>query len=123
MLPDKVIGCHRTGFKMKCYDGVTKHKCRLWCHVSGTDAMGRDIDVYGCGDELSLKLLHEVAKEVRQAAASTDKVATEVRNAGDASAAASVHLINGIKASFPVLHYLNNGGQLEDRSDDGQPPG
>lgn len=119
MLPDKAIGCHHTGFRMKCYDGVTKHKCRLWCHVSGTDAMGRDIDVYGCGDELSLKLMHETAKEVRQAAASVDKVATEVRRSSDEAAARDVHLINGIKASFPVLHYLDGRGQLEDRSDGG----
>jgi len=103
MFPDKAIKCHRTGFTKSCFDGVTKHKCVLWCHVEGTDAMGREIDVYGCSDQLAIKFLHEIAKEVRQGAASTDKVANEVRAAADGSAARDAHLINGIRASFPVL--------------------
>ena len=100
MLPDDKIMCHRTGFTVSCFDGVTKHKCRLWCHVSGTDATGKDIDVFGCGDEFNMKMLHEVAKEVRQAAASTDKVATEVRNAGDNAALRDVMLINGMRSAL-----------------------
>ena len=112
MLPDERIMCHRTGFQVSCFDGVTKHRCRLWCHVSGTDAMGKDIDVYGCADELSIKLLHEVAKEVRQAAASTDKVATEVKKASDNAAARDVMLINGVKASLPLIQI---GSDASDR--------
>lgn len=120
MLPDKTVGCHRTGFQVKCYTGVTKHKCQLWCHVSGTDAMGRDIDVYGCSDVLGIKFLHEVAKEARHTTASVDKVANEVKAAGEEAAARDTYLINGLRASFPVLHHLNNnGGLLEDRSDGG----
>lgn len=116
MLPDEKIMCHRTGFQVSCYDGVTKHKCRLWCHVSGTDATGKDIDVFGCGDELDIKLLHEISKEMRQAAASSDKVATEVKKASEEAAARDVHLINGLKASFPVLQIataLNEQRMLE----------
>lgn len=120
MLPDEKIMCHRTGFAVSCYDGVTKHKCRLWCHVSGTDAMGQTIDVFGCGDELDIKLLHEVAKEIRQAAASTDKVATEVLKLSEATAARDVHFINGIRASFPVLHLMRDQAppQVTDGRDD-----
>lgn len=111
MLPDEKIGCHRTGFAISCCDGVTKHKCQLWSHVSGTDAMGKDIDVFGCADQLSIKFLHEVAKEVRQSAASCDKVATEVRKASDAAAMRDVALINGVKASLPLLKF-NGPAQL-----------
>jgi hypothetical protein len=114
MLPDEKIMCHRTGFQMTCFEGVTKHKCRLWCHVSGTDAMGHDIDVHGCADEFSLKLMHEVAKEVRQAAASTDKVATEVRKAADAAVQRDVLLINGIKASLPLLKFNGDMKGIDD---------
>lgn len=100
MLPDEKIMCHRTGFTVSCYDGVTKHKCRLWCHVSGTDAKDQQIDAFGCGDELELKLIHEVAKEVRQSAASMDKVANEVKETRDAASVRDVLLINSIKANF-----------------------
>jgi hypothetical protein len=114
MLPDDKIMCHRTGFTVSCLDGVVKHKCRLWCHVTGTDAMDRDIDVFGCGDELSLKFLHEIAKEERQTAASVDKVATEVRQAADIAAAGNTYLVNGIKASFPVLRMLEKEREAPD---------
>jgi hypothetical protein len=122
MLPDKSIKCHRTGFTKSCFDGVTKCKCMLWVRVDGLDAMGREIDVHGCADILSIKFLHEIAKEVRQGAASTDKVATEVRKSSDEAAARDVHLINGLKASFPVLQLVASNGQgllLEDDSGDG----
>jgi hypothetical protein len=110
MLPDEKIMCHRTAFTMSCYDGVTKHKCRLWCHVSGTDAMNQPIDVFGCGDELGLKLLHEVAKEVRQSAASMDKVANETQMMRDGMTVRDVHLINGLRASLPVLQLVATHG-------------
>jgi cell division protein ZapA (FtsZ GTPase activity inhibitor) len=102
---------------MSCYDGVTKHKCRLWCHVSGTDAMGQDIDVFGCADELAIKLMHETAKEMRQASASVDKVANEVRKSSDEAAARDVHLINGLRATVPVLQLVS--GMRERLLEDG----
>ena len=111
MLPDEKIMCHRAGFQVSCFDGVTKHKCRLWCHVDGTDAKGRDVDVFGCADELVVKLIHESAKEMRQTAASMDKVATEVKKSSEEAAARDTYLINGIRASFPILQHL------EDKSD------
>lgn len=113
MLPDEKVMCHRTGFTMRCFDGVVTHKCRLWCHVSGTDAMGKDIDVHGCGDEFALKMLHEVAKEIRQTAASVDKVATEVKQASEGAAMRDVMLINGVKASLPLIKF-NGQNLLED---------
>jgi len=106
MLPNETVMCHRTAFAVSCFDGVTKHKCRLWCHVSGTDAMGRDIDVYGCGDELSIKLLHEVAKEVRQSSASMDKVANEVKETRDMASVRDVLLINAVKANGDDRRFM-----------------
>jgi hypothetical protein len=116
MLPDKKIGCHRTDFKVKCYDGVTKHKCQLWCHVSGEDANGQPVDVFGCADALEIKLTHEMCREVRHAAASTDKVATEVEKAREQASVEHVRLINGVKASLPLL-TIGDGHMLEDKSD------
>jgi len=118
MLPDKAVKCHRTAFTKSCYDGVVKCKCRLWCHVDGLDAMGRQVDVWGCSDELSIKFLHEIAKEIRHATASTDKVATEVRKANDASTGLQTYLVNGIKASFPLLRLASETPLLEHGSGD-----
>jgi hypothetical protein len=99
MIPNKAdkVMCHRAGFAVSCYDGVVKHRCRLWCHVKGTDAEGQTIDTYGCGDELDLKLLHEIAKEVRQSAASMDKVANEVKETRDMASVRDVLLINTLR--------------------------
>lgn len=125
MLPDKSIKCHRTGFTKTCYEGVVKHKCRLWCHLEGVDAMNKPVDVFGCGDELSLKLMHEVAKEMRQAAASTDKVATEVEKSRNQATAEHVQMIGGLKATLPVLHMIDKMSgqdllQLEEGGDERQ---
>jgi hypothetical protein len=103
MLPDKSIKCHRTAFTKSCFDGVVKCKCRLWMHVEGLDAAGHEIDVFGCADEFNVKMLHEIAKESRQTAASVDKVANEVEKVREQSSMERVHLINGMRASFPML--------------------
>lgn len=121
-LPDEKIMCHRTGFAVSCFDGVVKHKCRLWMHVSGLDASGNDIDVHGCADEFMVKMTHEVAKEIQQTKASVDKTATEVKKASDAAAQRDVLLINGVKASLPLLRIGDNNeknGHLLTGPDDG----
>jgi hypothetical protein len=92
---------------MTCYEGVTKHKCQLWCHVSGTDAMDQPIDAFGCADILSLKLTHEMSKEVRQSAASTDKVATETKKMRDGMTARDVQMVNAMRAN--ILRLVETG--------------
>ena len=77
--PEKDIGCHRTGFQKTCFECVTQHRCRLWQHLMGTDPQtGVAFDYYGCSDEWQTKLRLEATQQMRQAGASTDKVATEV---------------------------------------------
>ena len=123
-LPDEKVICHRSfgGKLLRCHDGVVKHKCSLWVSVDGTDAMGREVQTHGCVDLLSIKFLHEIAKEVRQNAASTDKVANEVRAASDATAGLQTYMINGLKASFPLMQLVKQAEvpMLEDRGDDVQ---
>ncbi len=29
-LPEKDVGCHKTGFAKTCFECVTQHKCQLW---------------------------------------------------------------------------------------------
>lgn len=81
MLPEKDIMCHRTGFQKSCFDCVTQHRCRLWTHIVGADPQtGAQIDMFGCSDEFTNKLLIENAQQSRQNGASADKVATEIRH-------------------------------------------
>ena len=77
--PPKDVGCHRTGFQKTCFECVTEHRCRLWQHLIGTDPQtGVGFDFYGCADEFGTKLRIELSQQMRQAGASTDKVATEI---------------------------------------------
>ena len=78
-LPDKEIGCHRTGFQKSCRECVVDHNCRLWQHIVGKDPQtDATIDNWGCADEFTNKLLIENSQMSRQTGASVDKVATEI---------------------------------------------
>ena len=119
MLPDKEIGCHRTGFARKCRDLLVSGECNRYkqlqtIHPQTGETLG---DYYDCVDNLQHILLLEIAQQARQAGASADKVATEVRRSSEEAAARDVHLINGIKASFPVMQiaqHLNAQRLLEE---------
>lgn len=56
------------------------HKCPWWTEVSGTAANGKDITDWQCAVGWIPRLLIETAQQMRQAGASTDKVANEVRD-------------------------------------------
>lgn len=54
-------------------------KCKFWTHLYGKDPQKDSlIDKFGCAIEFLPILLVENAQVIRQAAASTDKVATQV---------------------------------------------
>lgn len=56
-----------------------EHKCEFYTHLMGRNPQtGLDEDQWGCAVKWLPILLIENASTVRQAAASTDKVATEV---------------------------------------------
>ena len=55
-------------------------KCRFWTHLLGKNPQGEGvIDKFGCAIEFLPILLVENAQMIRQAAASTDKVANQVQ--------------------------------------------
>ena len=78
MLPDEKIMCHRTGFQMSCFDGVTKCKCRLWTHVTGVGPDGQAVDFYGCADEIAVKLALTGAQETHQVGAAIESFRNEM---------------------------------------------
>lgn len=62
--------------KEECWE----HKCEFYSHLLGRNPQtGLDEDKWGCAITWLPVLLIENASTVRQAAASTDKVASEVR--------------------------------------------
>jgi hypothetical protein len=73
MLPDKKIKCPYTAFKTSCFDGVTKHSCPKWIHVTGLDPnKGTPIDHYNCSDAWLPVLLIENAQQSRQTGAAVE---------------------------------------------------
>jgi len=73
MLPDSKIKCPYTAFKMRCLDGVVKHKCPKWVHVIGRNPQtGDKMDNYACADTLMPLLLIENAQMQRQTAAAVE---------------------------------------------------
>lgn len=114
MLPDEKTGCHRTGFTRKCRELVTSGECCRWRRLEFRHPQtGVKEDRYDCIDNLTDILLLIIAQQERQAGATMDKVATEVKNASDAAAERDAHLINGLRATFPVLQVAAHLNQLQ----------
>ena len=57
-----------------------ENKCRFWTHLMGKNPQSEGtVDKFGCAIEFLPILLVENAQMIRQAAASTDKVANQVQ--------------------------------------------
>ena len=98
MLPEKGIGCHRTGFEKSCRDMVVEHSCRLWCRISGHNPnTGEPIDKYECADALMPLLTIENSQQQRQTGAAIESFRNEVVAQNEALLAAPrpMKLING----------------------------
>ena len=84
MLPDKNVGCHRTGFVKTCFECVTQHRCRLWTHIIGVDPnTGQEVNAYGCADEFRNKLIIETSQQTRQAGAAIESFRNEMVKRND----------------------------------------
>lgn len=55
------------------------HTCEWWTQLRGTNPQGGEIDEWGCAIKWLPILMIENAQQSRQAGASMDKVATEIR--------------------------------------------
>jgi hypothetical protein len=69
MLPDKNIKCPYTAFKMKCFDGVTKHNCPKWVQIQGKNPQtGEDMNQCGCADSFLPLIMIENSQMQHQTA-------------------------------------------------------
>lgn len=84
MLPERDVGCHRTGFTKTCFECVVEHKCRLWEHLIGHDPQtGQPIDRYGCADAWRNMLVIESSQQQRQTAAAVESFRNEMVKANN----------------------------------------
>lgn len=90
MLPDPKTKCHLTGFTKSCLKLVSSGACTRWKTLPINDpGTGQDKWVYDCIDNHAHDLRWCLLRAVDQAAASTDKVATEVKKTRDENAGMS----------------------------------
>lgn len=83
LLPDEKVKCPYSAFKVKCFDGVTKHKCPKWIRVTGLDPQtGNPVDTYGCADTFMPMLTVENSQQQRQTAAAVESLRNVVAMVG-----------------------------------------
>lgn len=96
MLPDPKVKCPYTGFKMRCFDGVTKHACPKWVHIAGTHPQtGESIDRFACADSWIPLLLVENSQMQRQTGAAVESFRNEVVRLNGRSLEPGPHLSLG----------------------------
>jgi len=79
LLPDKTIGCHKTGFAKTCRECVVEHNCQLWIQIAGTNPnTGEPMSTWGCSEALMPFLAIENSKEQRQTGAAIESFRNEM---------------------------------------------
>ena len=108
-LPDKDIGCHRTGFEKKCRQLVCDGICNRWIEVMGMNPQsGEQIKHYDCVDNWMPTLMLENSQQQRQTAAAVESFRNEMVKMNEAS-----NLIELAK-----LHQMaSNNSQIEHKGD------
>jgi hypothetical protein len=108
-IPDDKTMCHRTGFATSCFEGVTKHKCRLWKRVTmeGHPENAKPVDHYDCADSLVDLYLKDMLRRQLQTTATVDSMRKEVREANDAG------LVHGLQGINQQLRHLTQDAQAQ----------
>lgn len=89
MLPDKNLGCHRTGFAKSCRSLLASGKCRRWRMVLGEDPQtAAPLQAWDCIDNHAYVIALSTGRALEQLTASTDKAhnADERRHAEQTAA-------------------------------------
>lgn len=99
-LPNKEMGCHRTGFEKKCFDLVTSGVCRRWTQIMGRNPnTGEDMNRWDCIDNWTPILLMENSFVNRQTGAAVESFRNEMVKANEATlnlVARERKLLNGV---------------------------
>lgn len=96
-LPPKEVMCHRSGFTVRCFDGVTVHGCQMWVALKGVEPQtGEIVDKYGCADAWGPILQIETTQQVRQLGAAIESLRNEGVKAHQASQQAAEQAFRSI---------------------------
>lgn len=78
-LPDKDVGCHRTGFARKCRDLVVSGECKRWMQIHGHNPnTGDPVSQSKCSDDWLPLLLIENSQMQRQTGAAVESFRNEM---------------------------------------------
>lgn len=107
MLPDKDIGCHRTGFARKCRELVVSGECNRYIQINGTNPnTGEPASKWDCIDNWQPMLLIENSQQQRQTAAAVESFRNEMV------------LMNGISAVQQSITAQAKAQQIEHKPND-----
>jgi len=118
MLPDEAIMCHETGFEKRCFDMVTKCKCRKWVRVQGRDLNDKPVDLYDCADhwgpQMRQQSTAQLSQQLTTIAKSIDYLRAEVGHSQDASIVGALDKLNTnirqLPGMIPDAQKLLGGG-------------
>jgi hypothetical protein len=98
-IPTKGVMCHRSGFTVSCFTGVTEHGCQLWTALKGQEPQSAAVvDKHGCADAWGPVLQVETTQQVRQLGAAIESLRNEgvkAQAASQAAAERALRLITG----------------------------
>lgn len=93
-LPDKDLGCHRTGFEKKCRELVCGGICNRWIQISGENPnTGEAIHHYDCVDNWMPLLTIENTQQARQMGAAIESFRNEMLKANEVHASIGVAML------------------------------
>lgn len=120
MLPPKELGCHRTEFKRKCFDLVTKGLCNRWRHERVQNLSTAQIeDRYDCIDNWAA----QYAKDTGQLANQLGMAMESLRNELMAVVGYPGGHPEALPPGTPIAYKITNGQDrpraIEDRGKDG----
>jgi hypothetical protein len=102
-LPRPDVGCHRTGFKEKCRDLVTREQCKCdrWVKVSGKSMDGTEtVERWDCVDNMTVWALVEMSRAIVGTTKSIDLFREEMAEAnGQAQSLRDPDLIDAFRAA------------------------
>jgi len=79
MIPEKDVGCHRTGFAKTCRECVIDHKCQLWVQIIGSNPnTGEALNRWACADSWMPLLTIENSQQQRQTGAAVESFRNEM---------------------------------------------
>jgi hypothetical protein len=104
MLPDDKVYCHRTGFRKKCVDMVTKRHCRLWKHVIGLNRnTNQPMDHYDCVDSLKVDLTIENTQMQRETGAAVESTRNEYVRSSDRNLEVMLQVQNEFRQAIAAI--------------------